>query len=951
VELFTATSSVKSHSEINTQRSQYIQELISHLNDRKKVAHDAAQALANMGAPAHPAFSALVAAASRRSDIRDVAIYAIAQIADGLGKRLSKGEAETALPALISALSDSRENVREVAAYALGRLSESLTGTRESPSATRAILALISRASDPKPKVQRAALEALGRFREDDALGDNGTEAVTALRKALNNANRQSGADWQKVQMDCSAALERFGSAASDAVPELVFALQNGSPAVQRAAAYAIAHIGPSANAAVPALISGLSDGEKEVRQVSAYALGQIQSAAPQTIPALVSALKDSNSEVRKAARAALQTYSQTQEAFPFLLAAMSDSDAQVRTVAAQSLGEMAEHKRLSTADLERAQIALRAAVHSDALDQASRNVCNEALEAVDRRMEERMPWWKRHPRIAIVLTVIGAYLLHFLILRFALLRLCPLRVLRWNERLSPSTGLTVWKLKIPLKYALLFGFFHYCPQVLDAWVEQHVARVRENFAKRETVQIRSTYVALPVTVRTGGNERSVACLTPQDLLQARSEDYRCIRILGEGGAGKTTLACQLAFWAMESDVSKRLSAAHQMLPVLIEPALGSQIRNDLEQLTGAIQGQLEELMGLAEPIPAGLLDRLLRTRRILVILDGISEMDNAPHGSELDKATLGSPRFPVAALLTTSRTEEHFLHNSHFDIHAMRIDSNHLIRFMNAYLEKANVSLGDAQLLEACSRLALIVKSQESAANFKRSEIMRAFGTTTYNTGGITPLLARIYAQALIGFCKYSRSLEDLPSTVPDLIIAYLNELNEPIKDREDHIRVHRAAKRVGWECMKKNFRPGRAAKNSVQDDPDTMSMLPYLEKRLQIIDTIPPSQTDFQFTLDALAEYLGALYKLEECGPELDKWEQFLKEADSHAKFSGGIEEFLLAVADCLRSRGESVGLAPGTIEELVNRTNQVLQQKIVASDPSDLPPVVGPRSGKPS
>jgi hypothetical protein len=37
-------------------------------------------------------------------------------------------------------------------------------------------------------------------------------------------------------------------------------------------------------------------------------------------------------------------------------------------------------------------------------------------------------------------------------------------------------------------------------------------------------------------------------------------------------GIGKTTLAYQLALWAMERESSKRLCQDHRMLPIIIEP-------------------------------------------------------------------------------------------------------------------------------------------------------------------------------------------------------------------------------------------------------------------------------------------------------------------------------------------------------------------------------------------
>ncbi len=92
--------------------------------------------------------------------------------------------------------------------------------------------------------------------------------------------------------------------------------------------------------------------------------------------------------------------------------------------------------------------------------------------------------------------------------------------------------------------------------------------------------------------------------------------------IWGEGGAGKTSLACTLAQWAMSDNETQRLSK-HRMLPVLIEQELD----NPLKETIG---GQLQALISEAQAIDNDLLTNLLRQRRILVIVDHFSEMGEA---------------------------------------------------------------------------------------------------------------------------------------------------------------------------------------------------------------------------------------------------------------------------------------------------------------------------------
>src|SRR5215813_3584301 len=103
--------------------------------------------------------------------------------------------------------------------------------------------------------------------------------------------------------------------------------------------------------------------------------------------------------------------------------------------------------------------------------------------------------------------------------------------------------------------------------------------------------------------------------------------------ILTERGVGKTSLACQIANWAMREDAMARPCKTHRLLPVLIEPEVESQAAKG-DAFLNIIHPQLELLIGRTAPISEELLHRLLRRQRVLVIIDGFSEMSD---GSLLD--------------------------------------------------------------------------------------------------------------------------------------------------------------------------------------------------------------------------------------------------------------------------------------------------------------------------
>ncbi|WP_315790313.1 hypothetical protein [Fischerella sp. JS2] len=63
---------------------------------------------------------------------------------------------------------------------------------------------------------------------------------------------------------------------------------------------------------------------------------------------------------------------------------------------------------------------------------------------------------------------------------------------------------------------------------------------MREQFPKKDTVNSRATYVPIPVIL--DGN--TVPQLTGENLHPTFAKKRSCLVICGEGGVGKTSLAC-----------------------------------------------------------------------------------------------------------------------------------------------------------------------------------------------------------------------------------------------------------------------------------------------------------------------------------------------------------------------------------------------------------------------
>jgi hypothetical protein len=164
----------------------------------------------------------------------------------------------------------------------------------------------------------------------------------------------------------------------------------------------------------------------------------------------------------------------------------------------------------------------------------------------------------------------------------------CINDVLAFEPRLKSQNV----ELTVPLRYLLAVGFFNYHSRVLDAWVKQHIAVARKNFSRIDTFEERKLFIDIQVTFED----------TPLDSINARhlrstfDAQRFCLLISGEGGAGKTSLACQLATWAMDRNNQNRLGS-NLMIPLLIEHNFAPEFPPGKDPFLEAIRGRLMSLI------------------------------------------------------------------------------------------------------------------------------------------------------------------------------------------------------------------------------------------------------------------------------------------------------------------------------------------------------------------
>lgn len=477
-----------------------------------------------------------------------------------------------------------------------------------------------------------------------------------------------------------------------------------------------------------------------------------------------------------------------------------------------------------------------------------------------------------------------------------------PLWLLQLDRRLKSSgIDLSLW--------------LAYHPRALDAWVEVHLVSVRRWFESGHPLEESFPYIWLPVTL----NGKIVLELAPRDLRSTFALSDGCVAIVGEGGAGKTTLAVQIGRWAMDADPQTRL-AAHQMLPIWLDLIrLEREFQGD-RTLIDILCTQLQAATG--ETIFPKLVESLLRYSRLLVLADGLSSIQSAPR-KWLDSSF---ETFPTAARVLTSSSFG-ILEKASVAVPMVRIELRPLngaalANFLEVYLQwhQKRHLFDNEEFFEICHHLSSLVGDRQ-----------------------IVPLYAKLYADWTIER-QQNPNLDRQPENIPDLILDYFERLTV----RDDgfsvtHSTLERHARAIAWECLKQTYQPtfvnerdalaavvqsqggNRArAKAELEDLIESTHVLQRFE--------LEGSEDRVGFMCSTLAEYLAGLYLVEIFGEDETLWREFLATLDAREGTPDSIRNFLLAVRDCaiVRQKGLDIpSWLPKQLGERAGLDPEILQQ----------------------
>jgi len=744
-----------------------------------------------------------------------------ADAAPAAAQSLSNPQGDNSVEALIASLDHSSPDVKYEALAKLAALG---------PKARQALPKLLTMiADDPDPLVRARASQALGEI-------DTSDETV---RDALRDAVRT---DHTTVR---HAAIQALGKRCDEVFLADVF---NGSSA--RTQMFVAKALGFCPEVTLPgtvgALIGALQKDGRTLRLYAAKALSKAKPDKDQAMSALIEVLQQDPSSVDEDLR---------REAANALT---SLSGRAAREVNRSVLPTLERALDIVSSDMDREIRAHAARIEQD-INNIQQNLISKIIQFILQNINFMLP-------IVFIFLIYAASFLLFIFL--------PKYIVGLNDSLKhldvgKSGGLS-------LRRVLLVRYLSTRPRVLDAWLAPHMPSVRRRFEGSESVRQLGPRIPLPVIV----DGRMVETFGPSAVREIFASGFSYALTFGEGGLGKTSLACQIARWAMSADKNQWV-APHPMVPILIDNDIDD--TGDREQrLLDALNRRLQEMLDKDTPIPEDFLKALLHSRRILLIVDRFSEL------SESTRSLIrpASSSFPINAMLITSRAKENFGIGLSL-ITPVSISTERLSHFLLDYVRSVGREdlLNDEILDSARRNLAALVQGQ-----------------------AITVLLAKLYADQLINALDETADrMAPLPQNIPDLMLAYINFLNRGISDERmpDH-QVHKDAKDIAWQCIRNDLRPGAARIEYLLGclgGDDAEQRLKYMCNKLSLLVVVNPPGDRMRFRLDPIVEYIAAIHVAECTATDLAAWMAFFDDVKGMPNEVGSAPDFLSALHNVCR------------------------------------------------
>jgi photosystem II stability/assembly factor-like uncharacterized protein len=534
-------------------------------------------------------------------------------------------------------------------------------------------------------------------------------------------------------------------------------------------------------------------------------------------------------------------------------------------------------------------------------------------------------PWRWARDHLAVVLSCLG-----FLLYVCAMVTLLLVRPL-WliSIRRSGAINALADSINVPvigpllknLAKITLLRYFVTHKLTLNAWVAEKLRYLRSNNSKwgvlisqphatevprqgsDQSVALDWTYVRLPITIEQNGERRMVREPSPGELPEIFVNRPYVLEILGPGGSGKSTLARQIAAWFSEDGI---VTKHWPVLPVMID--------DECTELKSVLTGRL--LGAFGEQVEDDFLDALLKNGRLIVIVDGLSERRSETR----QYFTNIHQHLTLRSIMITSRTRFEFPGYAQTIAAPQPLDSSTLLSLMVALLDEFRRK-----------ELDRTTSSPEGLGIVEQLHLGKQLAQLTNIAGGggipITPLLVKLYVEKAVSLYATGTSLDELPSSVPDVYFDYLRLVNPKAPDTSEPsvanwlpdelmLRIVRILAKL---ALAEILRPGQwfvehEARAAIAECSSLLHAAADPLKRLVDNGVLQlrslGAEVIFGFTLDPVAEFAAAYQYAVENGAERERWALFEERVKNLPVVPTG---FLSALSITIRAYGMHLGWRP--------------------------------------
>jgi hypothetical protein len=153
-------------------------------------------------------------------------------------------------------------------------------------------------------------------------------------------------------------------------------------------------------------------------------------------------------------------------------------------------------------------------------------------------------------------------------------------------------------------------------------------------------------------------------------------------------------------------------------------------------------------------------------------------------------------------------------------------------------------------------------------------------------------------------------KRLEDVRS-VPDLMVAYVNEINRKETRPEKRAKTLSHFKTIAWKCVERTLQAEDIRAEEIKGllGEEWGQAREDLEGRLKLIAVVGVQHDRIRVALDPLAEYFGALWLVEKCGGSRELWRTYIDKIRSLQKANADVSEFVRVLLECVDAFGGSV------------------------------------------